>query len=70
MNNASNTLLQIITNPIIGAFGLVVLLSILLAPIVLRLAGLTGAQIVDLLKTTMGFITGLITAFRERNRPP
>jgi len=54
-------------SPVLAIIGLVVVLSIVFAPGVLSLAGLTGAQIIDLLKSTMRFIVQLIHEFRTSN---
>ena len=51
-------------SPILALFGTCILLAILVAPIVLRIAGLSGAQIVDLLKTTARFAVNLALALR------
>jgi len=54
-------------SPLLAIVGLVVIVSIVLAPAALSLAGLTGAQIIDLLKSTMQFIISLIHEFRSSN---
>lgn len=54
---------------ILGVFGLAVLL-VLLVPLALKLAGLTGQQIVDVLTLTMQFFVNLVREFRAENRKP
>lgn len=63
---------KLLDNPLLAAAGLVVLLLILLLPLALRLAGLTGAQILELLRATMAFIIEAIKTFRSTNNgePP
>lgn len=58
---------KLLTNPIFAALGLLVLLGVLLAPLALRLAGLTGKQILELFKATMVFIVEIIHEFRAQN---
>ena len=58
---------QFITNPIFAVLGLLVLLGLLLAPLALKLAGLTGAQIIEVLQATMQFIVEIIREFRRQN---
>lgn len=55
-------------SPLLAAVGLLVVLAILLAPIALRLAGLSGGQIAELLKSTMSFVVLLIREFRTSNK--
>ena len=58
-------LMQGIANsPALALLGAGVLLVLLLAPIALRIAGLSGSQIVDLLKTTARFAFNLASALR------
>jgi len=54
---------------ILGVIGMVCLV-VLLVPLALRLAGLTGAQIADVLKLTMQFFINLVAEFRAQNRQP
>ena len=54
----------IASSPVLALLGAGVLLVVLVAPIVLRIAGLSGAQIVDLLKTTARFAVNLALALR------
>jgi len=51
-------------------FGVVVVLAIviLLVPVALRLAGLTGQQITDVLTLTMQFFVNLVREFRAQNK--
>lgn len=60
---------QIITsitdNPVLALLGAAVLLTILLMPIVLHIAGLSGAQIVETLKLTLKFFVDVVKAFRD-----
>lgn len=62
-----NILQAIAASPLLAIVGLVVLLAIILAPIALSIAGLTGAQIIELLKSTMAFIIQVIHEFRASN---
>jgi len=56
--------------PLLPWIGLAVVLLVVLAPAALALAGLTGAQIVELLRLTMQFVIDLIKVFRDRNQQP
>ena len=47
---------------------IVVVVGLLLVPIILRLAGLTGQQIVDTLTLTMQFAINIIREFRAQNK--
>ena len=51
---------------LVAALGLVVLL-ILAVPVALKLAGLSGQQIVDVLSLTLQFFINLVREFRARN---
>lgn len=59
-----------LNSPYLAALGLLVLLALILAPIALRLAGLTGDQVVRLLQATMQFILEVIKDFRNSNSNP
>ena len=52
---------------IVGLAGLLVLI-VLGLPLALRVAGLTGQQIADLLALTMQFFINLVHEFRSQNR--
>lgn len=52
---------------ILGALGLLVLL-VLGVPLALKVAGLTGQQIIDLLTLTMQFFINLAREFKEQNK--
>lgn len=52
---------------IVGLAGLLVLV-ILALPLALRVAGLTGQQIADLLGLTMQFFINLLHEFRAQNK--
>lgn len=52
---------------ILGALGIVAIVVIIL-PISLRVAGLTGQQIADLLTLTMQFFVNLLQEFRSQNK--
>lgn len=56
-------------NVIIAAITLLALVLILV-PIALRLAGLTGQQIVDVIKLTLQFFINLVQEFRAQNKQP
>jgi len=55
---------------VILAFLIVATVLILFVPIALRVAGLTGQQIADLLTSTMRFFINLLQAFRAQNKDP
>ena len=55
---------NVAASPALALLGAGVLLALLLAPIALRVAGLSGSQIVDLLKTTARFAFNLASALR------
>jgi len=59
---------QILENPLLAALGALVLLAVILAPAALRVAGLTGGQIIELLKATMQFIVEVVRSFRSENK--
>jgi hypothetical protein len=63
-----DVLTEIANTPALALLGGVVVMATLLAPAALALAGLTGAQIIDLLKSTMQFVIELIKAFRDENK--
>lgn len=52
---------------VLAVFGLCVLLAVVLAPVALRIAGLTGAQIIELLRATMEFVVTVVREFRDGN---
>jgi len=54
--------------PLVVVLALVLLLGLALLPIALRIAGLSGSQIVDTLALTLQFGINLIRAFRDENR--
>lgn len=54
--------------PLIGLFGAFVLAAILLVPLALKVAGLSPAQIVDVIRLTLQFFTGIVASIREDNR--
>jgi len=56
-------------NVIIAALALIALV-VVLVPISLRLAGLTGQQIADVISLTMQFAINLVREFRAQNKPP
>ena len=57
---------QIPANVLFGVV-LVAAVIVLLVPIALKLAGLTGAQIVDVLTLTMQFFVNMVREFRAQN---
>lgn len=57
-------------SPVLAVIGLVVVLAVVLAPVALGIAGLTGAQIVELLKSTMVFVVEVIREIRSSNKAP
>ena len=54
---------------ILGVLALA-LVFVLLIPLALRLAGLSGLQIADTLKLTMTFFLNLVSEFRNQNKEP
>lgn len=56
-------------NEVLGAFGIVAGL-VLLVPISLKIAGLSGQQITDVLTLTMQFFVNLVREFRAQNKQP
>jgi len=50
------------------AFAALLVLLVLLVPISLRLAGLTGQQIADVLAMTWQFFTNIVREFRAQNK--
>jgi hypothetical protein len=59
-----SVLQSIVSNPVLAVIGFAVVIVVLFAPIALRIAGLSGAQIVDLLKATAGFAVNLASVLR------
>lgn len=57
-------------SPLLALVGLLVVIAILIAPIMLRLAGLTGGQVLELFRATMSFILSAIHEFRASNEKP
>lgn len=58
---------KLLSNPALSVLGLLLLIGVLLAPLALRVAGLSGAQVVELLRSTMGFILEVVREFRSQN---
>lgn len=54
--------------PGLAALGALVLVFFVLAPLVLRLAGLTGTQIVTVIKLTFQFFVNLAAGLRDENK--
>lgn len=52
------------------AFAALLALIVLLVPVALRLAGLTGQQIVDVLTLTLQFFVNIVREFRAQNKLP
>jgi len=52
------------------AFAALLTMIVLFVPISLRLAGLTGQQIVDTINMTMQFFINLVKEFRTQNKAP
>lgn len=64
-----NEILQSIgSSPALALLGAGVLVTIILIPVFLRLAGLSGAQIIDLISITWRMVIDLVRAFREENK--
>lgn len=55
------------SSPLLALLGLLVVVALLAAPLALRAAGLTGGQVVELLKATMAFVVEAVRAFRASN---
>ena len=60
-------MLTLLQNPLILAVLIVLITGLLLVPLALRLAGLTGAQIAALLAQTMQYAISLVHEFRSQN---
>lgn len=54
-------------SPVLALLGAVVVVAIVLIPVFLRLAGLSGAQIIDVINITGRMIVDLVRAFRDEN---
>lgn len=61
---------EIGTSPALAYLGALVVLALLLVPVVLRVSGLTGAQIVDVLLTWAKLLPEMIRAWRDGDPPP
>jgi len=55
------------TEAILGAIAILGLI-VLLVPVALKFAGLTGQQIADVLNLTMQFFINLVAEFRAQNK--
>lgn len=64
----SDLLGQITANPVLAFLGALVVIALVLVPVFLRLAGLSGAQIIELVNVTWRNIIDLVHAFREENK--
>lgn len=58
----------LIASPFFAILGALTLATIVLIPVVLRLAGLTGVQIVEVLRFTLQFFISIVDAYRN-NKP-
>ena len=56
------------TQPGLGLIGALALLAILFIPLALRLAGLTGVQIVDVIRLTLQFFVNIAAGLRDENK--
>lgn len=63
-----NIVQAILSSAVFPVMGLAAMLTILLIPLVLRLAGLSGKQIVDTIALTLQFFRGLVQSFRDENK--
>lgn len=59
---------EIGSSPVLAFVGAALLLALLLLPVALKLAGLSGQQIVDTLTITGRILIDLVKAFRDENR--
>ena len=59
---------SIASSPALALLGAGVLLTIILIPLALRLAGLTGAQIVQTIQITLQAFIQLAQGFRAQNK--
>lgn len=55
---------------VIIAFIAIVALLVVIVPLALRLGGLTGQQVVDVITLTLQFFINLVREFRAQNKPP
>lgn len=53
------------TSPLLAFLGAALLVALLLVPVVLRLAGLSGSQIVDVLLTWARLLPEMVRAWRD-----
>lgn len=74
MTPTENTIDRLIavlsSSPALALLGLALLVALVFAPAALRLAGLSGLQIVELLRSTMTFVVELVRQFRAQNKEP
>lgn len=61
-------LAEIGKSPALAWLGFAVIVALLLVPVVLRIAGLTGSQIVTLLRSMIDALVLLVKEFRAENR--
>jgi len=54
---------------VLGCVGIIALF-LLLIPVALKIAGLTGQQITDTLALTMQFFVNIVREFRAQNKQP
>lgn len=55
-------------SPYLALLGAAGLLTVLLVPLVLKAAGLSGSQIVETIRLTLRFFSGVVSAFRDENK--
>jgi len=65
--SANDVIIAISSIPGLALLGFAVLCALVFAPLVLSVAGLTGAQILALLTRTMQFLVDLVKEFRAEN---
>lgn len=61
-------ILHAIPEGVLGALIVAIVVLMLFIPLALRLAGLSGQQIVDVLTLTLQFFTNLVSEFRSQNK--
>lgn len=59
---------QLLQSPVLAALGGLLVLLVIGVPLALRLAGLSGSQIVEVIKLTLQFLVNFAQSLRQENK--
>jgi len=59
---------QLLSSPVLALLGALLVLLIIAVPLALRLAGLSGKQIVEVITLTLQFLVNFAQSLRDDNR--